>query len=387
MKKILIVNNNLDIGGIQISLINLLKEISDKYDITLLLFDDSKKEESGIPKNVKIITTKSPYKYFGKTLQASKKNPILFINRNFWAVLTKIFGRNFTAKCMSFFTKKLKGYDVAISFMHEGARGAFYGGANQFVLNNVQAKKKISWLHGDFSLCGAYNKQSIKVYNKFDAIVACSNGAKQSFVKCLPYLEQKCFVVRNCNDYNLIKQKSNPPFVYEKEYFNVLTVARLSSEKGIDRMLKAVRTAKDSGYKVKYHVVGGGWQYKELKELTNNLGLNQDVIFYGKQENPYPYMASCDLFVLPSYHEAAPMVFDECAFLGAPVLATQTTSTKEMIQDENSGYVCKNDLESLTTAFLDILSNKNQLQEISVKLKERNFDNEKSTNALQEILN
>ena len=78
MKKILIVNNNLDMGGIQKSLINLLTELNGKYDITLLLFSKSGALLQDLPKNVKVITPNGCYRMLGLTKNELKKYPFLF---------------------------------------------------------------------------------------------------------------------------------------------------------------------------------------------------------------------------------------------------------------------------------------------------------------------
>ena len=57
MKKILIVNNNMNIGGIQKALLNLLCEIGKNYDVTLLLFCKTGGLADKIPESIKVIET------------------------------------------------------------------------------------------------------------------------------------------------------------------------------------------------------------------------------------------------------------------------------------------------------------------------------------------
>lgn len=382
MKKIIIVNNNLKTGGVQISLLNLLKEIHDQYDITLLLFNADKKSLQLVPENVKIIIEKSPFSCFGISFQESKRSIRSLCSRTFWTVITKIFGRSAAIRLMSPFAKTYKNYDCAISYLHESAQKSFYGGCNEFVLKKIKAPKKITWLHGDFRLCGANNKKSAAIYEAFDTIVACSEGTKNAFIECMPHLENKCVVVRNCNDYPTIQKSAHPMAVYPENTFNIVTVARLSVEKGIDRMLRALSAAKKQGLRFKYHVIGEGKEREPLKQLASELSLTDDIIFYGNRSNPYPYIAAADLFVLPSHHEAAPMVFDEAACLGIPVLATETTSTQEMIIRENAGFVCENSQNGITNAIISILENPDILNSVSNHLKTKSFHNQKSIDTI-----
>ncbi len=387
MKKILIVNNNLEIGGVQTSLINLLNEIQNFYDVTLLLFHDKKEYRNAIPENVKIIQTRSPFKYFGLSQKMTKRSPFLYSARAFWAILCKLFGRKFVTKLMSIFNKKVEGYDIAISFLHEHGQKVFYGGCNEFILNNVDTKKRITWLHCDFRLSGANNPKSCNLYREFDQIIACSDGCKQSFVQCLPDIADRVVSVRNCNNYKKIKELAGDGFDYDKDAFNIVTVARLSQEKGIERAIEAVRVCIKQGYNVQYHIVGAGPMETVLKAQVKETGLENKVTFYGNQSNPYPYIKGASLFLLTSYHEAAPMVFEEAACLGVPVLATQTTSTEEMISQENAGFVCENSQESITRALLEILAEPSRLEMIARQLKEKQFSNKRAVEQFDKIIN
>lgn len=83
MKKILIVNNNLDMGGIQKSLINLLKEIHNDYNVTLLLFSKSGALLSDVPNDVEIIEPNKCYRMLGLTRAELRRYPLLFIMKFF----------------------------------------------------------------------------------------------------------------------------------------------------------------------------------------------------------------------------------------------------------------------------------------------------------------
>lgn len=374
MKKILIVNNNLEIGGVATSLSNLLKEIQDKYDVTLLLFKDKKEYIGRVPNNIKVITINSAFKYFGVSNQEVKKKPLAFIMRSFWAILCKLFGRSFVAKCMRLTQKKISGYDIAISFLHEHPKNRFYGGCNEFVLQCVSAEEKIAWVHCDFRNNGANNKKTRQVYQKFDKIVACSESTRDAFIECFPELCDKTFVVRNCNDYLNIENLANPAICYG-ECFNILTVARLAKEKGVDRALYAVKYCIENGLPVKYHIVGDGKERQSLQKLVLELNLQNDVVFYGAQKNPYKYIKNADLMLLTSYHEAAPMIFDETACLGVPVLTTRTTSAYEMVESIECGIVCENEQDSISKTLFEICSNRDVLNQIKRVLKRKTFNN------------
>lgn len=386
VKKIIIVTNNFDTGGVQKSLVNLLNEISNMYDITLFTFYARDGRPDEIPANVNVQVLKSSLKYLGMCQNDTVGKPFEYIARAFWVVLAKILGRPLVVRVMSLFHKKLKGYDCAISYLHEGAKKNLYGGCNQFVSNKIEAKQKIGWLHCDFKQCGANTAESKAIYSKFDKIVACSQGCKQAFVDCLPELENKCVAIRNCNDYKEISKLASNGIEYDRNFFNIVTVSRLSEEKGIERAIEAVRQCKANGHRIKYHIVGSGDMELKLKSIVAEAGLVSDVVFYGNKKNPYPYMVNADLFLLSSYHEAAPMVFDEAAFLGVPVLATATTSTQEMLEQTGYGFVCDNTIEGIVETLSELLTDSNKLNIARQSLADAEFGNCSSINQLNELL-
>ena len=231
-------------------------------------------------------------------------------------------------------------------------------------------------MHCDFGLCGANNEQSRKIYARFDKIVACSEGCRRAFINCMPELAEKTASVRNCNDFEQIRELAKNAVTYEDGFLNIVTVARLSEEKGIERALAALAVCVAKGYRLRYHIVGSGDQESKLRNIVLEKSLTETVFFYGNQKNPYPYIANADLFLLPSYHEAAPVVFDEAACLGVPVLATQTTSTEEMIMQSGNGFVCENSDVGIQHGLEEILADPQKLNEVRQHIKEKEFGNQ-----------
>lgn len=388
MKNVIFVINNLGTGGVQSSLLNLIAELNGEYHITVLCFDERLKNSSNIlPPHVNLAVPNSPFCYLGISQGELREKPVKYLARACWAFLTKLLGRSSTIRLMLPFQKKLGDYDCAISYLHEAPQKSFYGGCNEFVLKKIKAKKKVTWLHCDFELCGANSKASEKIYQQFDEIVACSEGTKRAFLHCMPQFEDKCVAIRNCNDYENIRRLAGDVIPYDKSEFNIVTVARLSKEKGIERAIEAVKRCVKKGYQLHYHIVGSGDQAVYLKKLTEDYGLENVITFYGNQSNPYPYMKNADLFLLPSYHEAAPMVFDEAACLGVPILATETTSTDEMITETGSGFVCENSQDGIADGLIKVLKKPDSLIEIKKELQQRQFTNQDKINKVSEVIN
>ena len=93
------------------------------------------------------------------------------------------------------------------------------------------------------------------------------------------------------------------------------------------------------------------------------------------QQNPYRFMKQADLFLLPSYHEAAPLVFTEAKCLGVPILSTRTASVQEMILDDRAGWVCENTTAAIVHSLQEICRHREALQEKREELSLKTYHN------------
>lgn len=377
MKKIVIVNNNMKVGGVQKSLCNLLWELEKKgtYDVTLVLFCPIGDYLDRLPPTVKCIYPKSLFRYLG--VSQGEMRGIDALKRGLLAAVCKVFGRSASIMFMRLSQKRLpESYDCAIAFLHNGRNKSFFGGVQDFVLNCVEAKRKVTFLHDDYNKCGANHKINNKMMDRFDVIAPCSDGCRAVFESALPELAYKCMTVRNCNNVEEIRELSEQDtVVYDDSRINVVCAARFSPRKGIDRAILAAESILNKGLPITLHILGSGVMEEELKRMVSEKGLNDYVIFHGEQSNPYRFMKNADLFLLTSYHEAAPMVIDESYILGVPVLTTRTNSSDEMVTARNCGWVCENDQEALNTELYRVLNDRDKLAEIKYKLASNNVDN------------
>ena len=385
MKKILIVNNNMHIGGVQKSLLNLLKEIHGSYDITLLLFYKGGSLLKNIPDGIKIIEATRPFRYFGMT-KHDVKTAFDKLGRAFWASVTRLFGRKFAFRLILPFQKKLIGFDTAVSFLHSGENHMFYGGCNEFVLGCTDTKKKITFLHCDYEKINANSDYNTEIYKQFDKIAACSEGCRRSFLKLQPQFKDKTFVVENCHDYKEIRNLAEADTVsLPNDKINIVTVARLGKEKGILRAIRAVSRleCKDS---LGYYIIGSGTEFEQAKALIDELKLSKSVFLLGEKENPYGYIKASDLLLIPSYSEAAPMVIGEAACLGTPILSTETSSSDEMVASSGCGFVCDNSEEGITKALEKIINNQELLKEKADFLNSQKFTNANALKQFSELV-
>ena len=375
MKKILIVNNNLDMGGIQKSLVNLVKEIYKEYDITLLLFSKSGSLLQDIPEKVKIITPLKVYKILGIEKKELKKHPLLFLLKAFLVGYTKMFSRRSAMKLLGLFQKEISGYDAVISYSHLPHPKYFGNGCADFVLDKTMSNNKVCFLHCDYLNFGGKTEANNRTYMEFDKIACCSNSVRERFLLGSKIPNSKVYTVRNFYDLRLIAHQSDDAGMFDESAINVLTIARLSNEKGILRAIEAL--VQSNRTDIHYYIIGDGPQKEEIERLVSRYQLNRRVTMLGEQGDPYPYLRQTDWLLLPSFHEAAPMVYDEAKLMGIKVLTTNTTSAEEMIGCKY-GIVCENSLDGIVHAFVSIGKSAKSLKE--------DFGNEEQRKQFDELL-
>lgn len=358
--KILIVNNNMHVGGIQNALINLLQELSknDSYDVTLCVLGNIGDQLDAVPSNIKLISGNRFTKILGLSQAEAKRDGLFtWLWRSAFAVLTKLFGTRLTYGILSHMQKINEHYDVAVSFMQNDKFNVFYGGCNEFVLNAVDADLKTSFVHCAFTDYTGKNHYNAEIYTKFDRIAGVSKSQAERFKrKCPDVPADKVYAVHNCYDIDSTLRKAEEYEVsVNADVINIFSPVRICEEKGVLRMIPIFARLKEQGFKFCWRVAGWGPLYEEAIALRDKYQMQDEIEFLGHLTNPYPYFKKSDLLLLPSFKEAAPMVYGEAEILGVPVLTTNTTSAVELVADRGIGYVCECDDDSVENALLEIM--------------------------------
>ena len=361
-KKILFVMNNMCMGGIQKALVSLLNTLCADYDITVLLFWKYGSLIDEIPSSVKVIETKSMYRFIGMSQQGCAKNTEKAI-RGGLVVLTRLLGRSAAIKLMQLSLKqdKFHQFDLAVSYSHCQAPKMFYAGTAEYVLSMKDVSKKICYIHCDYEHSGTECKENNDIYRKFDNIVCVSESVRAGLLRVLPDMKEKTVAFENpINKAEILQLADVNQFKYDDSYVNILSVARICREKGIERVITALGGISLRNFR--YYIVGDGDRRNACEELVKTLGLTENIVFLGEDANPYKYMINADFLIVPSYHEAAPVVFQEAKLLGLPVLTTRTLSAAEMI-GERYGWVVDNEDAALEEKLLDLLKDRSKIDE------------------------
>ena len=357
MKRILVVDCNAKLGGIQKALISFLQQQSNENEISVLFLYRAGYLLSEIPKNVKIYTTASDFRYMGMS-QADCETKVEAIKRGIYVAISKLFGQKIAVWLAGLTMKDqiLGSFDEIISFSHMSDEHSFYGGTPQYVLKLKNPGKRICYIHCDYLHSGNRSLYSDEVYSKFDEIVCVSTSTKEVFLKALPQLRGKVVSKYNYIDGEKIRQLANEdPYIYDGETINAIIVARMTKEKGISRIIKIFEDL-DKDVKARLYIIGDGKERDEIERIIENSNLRDRIILLGEQENPYRYMLNADFLIVPSYHEAAPIIFQEAIELKLPVLTTRTTSADEMVGTKY-GMVVENNDDALKEGILLFLDN------------------------------
>lgn len=388
-KKVLFVITNMETGGVQRALVNLLNEIRHKYDVYLYAFSYSGAMCSLVPKGVTILDSPALVKLWGlsqqKAFQLGKSKGLF---RGLIALYCKFFSNAIPLWISQHTQKKLTGFDYAISYRQNDHTGSMYTGCLDFVIKRVDAKQKIAFLHCDYShtleidCCHNY-----ELLNKMDKIVCVSRGCLKNLLTVHPDFVEKSYYTYNCYDFEEIVQKSSlskPEF--DPGQINLVIAARISEEKGIDRAIRVVNRLVNEGYPVALHVVGDGPQWGIIEKLIGELGCASYIKMHGNKENPYPYIAAADLLLISSYHEAAPMVIGEAKALKTPVLTTESASAGEQVKIGQEGFICHNSEQGIYDSLKMILDNPHLLDNCRTYLADSGFTNQEGLNQFEAML-
>ncbi|HIU68566.1 MAG TPA: glycosyltransferase [Candidatus Scubalenecus merdavium] len=345
-KSILISCYGLGIGGIEKCLVNMVNSLDpSKYNVDILLMS----EENALREQILRPVTFLPiYDYVYTTLESKKSvirnGPVRYLVFRF---LNK-FGY-FPWKT---FKKIKKKYDIAIAYSQQDF-SPFY------IIDKVKADKKILWYHN-----GTYNKNkkaySIdqKYYKKFDNIVAVSNACKSNLARKFPELQDKIIVLYNLIDANQIVKSSMQSVesgLFPSDKINLLTVARMSSEKGPDIAVDVCSQLINKGYNIVWYWVGDGNQKSNIIKKIKELKLEKSFYLLGDQLNPYKFIRKCDIYVQPSRYEAYCTTTNEAKILSKTIVTTRVGGMDEQIVNGQTGYLVEGTVDHLEKQIEELL--------------------------------
>lgn len=395
MRKVLISSFDMEVGGVERSLISMLNNFDySNNEVDLMLYSHTGDFMPMLNNKVNLLNQVKQYSTFRKSIEETIKqgNLILGLARILSKFLAKINGRLKDLNeygiyqmqlmwkySLPFLPKLEKEYDVAISYLWP----------HYFVAEKVQAKRKIAWVHTDYSTIETDIDIDLKMWNKFDYIMAVSEECKNAFLKKYPSLKDKVKVMENITSPDFIREMARENIeenIKNDNSFKLVSVARLSHAKGIDNAVRALKVLHNRGLtNIKWYVVGYGGDEQMIRNLIKENNLEDSFILLGKKVNPYPYINAGDIYVQPSRYEGKAVTVVEAQILGKPVVITNYTTAKSQVRDNVDGYICELSVEGIADGVEKLYKDKNLRIKLSENCKNTDYSNSSELENLYNI--
>lgn len=392
-KKLIFMIINMNVGGTEKALLNMISEFpKDKYEITILMLEKNGGFLSAIPRDVHIEYLSDYKKVKDLVNQPPKKIGIDFFQKGKVIKAIKLLFCHFISKVLKdkrvFLKYILKGfpeiekeYDVAVAYA--GPMDFI----SYFVANKIKAKKKIQWIHFDVTKIGFDKHFTTKIYRKFDRIFVVSNEGKKILDNLLPEIKNKTMSFLNISSKKMVVKMANEGVGFEDDFegVRILTVGRLSKEKGQKIAILVAANLRKEGYKIRWYCIGEGNERKEYENLIKKYNVQNDFILMGSNPNPYPFMKQCDIYVQPSQHEGYCITLSEARCFQNPIITTNFTGAKEQILNEETGLIVEYNQNHLLNAIKRIINDEHLKKKMQLNLKNNKLDTSKEIEKIYKL--
>lgn len=354
--KILITITDTEFGGVNIAAVNLSNELASRgHDVYFLNMSENNKCIDRLSDNINLLSLKGKSKLWNignesvRRARGLKKLGVLALG-----TIKKLTIRSGLWYKL-IFSKFNKGesFDVAIAFRQCAP-------CYSFVLNKVNAKKKIGFVHGELTYMGDISSWK-KYMMSLDKIAYVSNAVKEQFVAAYPELEANACTIYNTFDVEQIKRLSaqNCDVEFDKNEVNIITVALIDNAFKQTHLIVEIceNLKKITDRPFHWYVVGDGPDFDKTVALAKECGVDDVLTFVGNRKNPYSFVKQSDFTVLTSKSEAYPMVVIESFILGKPMVVARFGSINEMLEVGKHGYIAEQSVESVADLVLGMIRN------------------------------
>lgn len=362
-KKIIFVTEALWIGGIEISLINLLRHMDySKYDITLLVLRNYLDLADRVPEQCRLviadrcvqISAKQPYRFRRLFSLMEEPQHASAVRRLIWKILCILLKAPEAFLWSRYIKQEFRNeqFDTAVIYDNRTA---------ETVVRGLCARKYIMFYHQGV-MSHAYH--DFLGWKHADRIIAVSEPIGEKLKAFMPAYAKKVTTIRNIIDVEAIISKSEEPIdmIFDRNVVNIVSCGRLSKEKGMHIAIEACAKLASLGYvNFRWYFIGGGREYSNLTEQIKRLELEEYAILLGEKDNPIPYLAQADLFVQTSLFESYGLSLAEAMILGLPVVSTKTDGSIALTQNGKLGILCEINSESVANEVAKLMCSKESL--------------------------
>ena len=359
--------------------INLLPEISSYSVIEKPIITALKKGHIGIA--FARILAKIAYKYNSLPLRHYVTPPLFVRKKQSRSCCDDASIFNLVAKYTTPLLPSLKKYgeyDLAISFLSP----------HNIVKDKVLAKKKIAWIHTDYTKISVDANAELTIWESYNKIISISEDVTKTFSRVFPSLNDKIIEIENILSPSFIRQQAKlfTPQEMQEDCIKICSVGRFCYAKNFENVPYIAKKLKEQGLKFKWYIIGFGDTAETIQniQLTNTMDC---LVLLGKKENPYPYIANCDIYVQPSRYEGKSVTVREAQILCKPVIITNYPTASSQVKNGIDGIICEMDNDSIANAIFNLVQDKDKQTKIEQYLSSHDYGNENEITKIYQLIN
>lgn len=389
--RILILMHYMELGGAESALLGFLQSVDpDRVDVDVFIYSHRGELMKFLPTDkINLLPEIEAYSLTEKPL-------FEVVKKGYWRLaIARMIGRRHTtsfcmrhkdsdkpAECGTFFQQRATWkvlpkiqpnveYDLAISFLTP----------HFFVLNNVRAKKKVGWIHTDYTKILIDVDEEFKMWQRLDYIASISGEVGNRFCEVFPLLKSKIIQIENILNADFIRKRADESDVTlcdDPSVTCLLTIGRFSPPKKMEEIPSICKKILEKGLSIKWYIIGYGSEAIEriVRDNAEKEGVAENVVILGKKDNPYPYIKACDIYVQPSRYEGKSITVREAQILCKPVIITNYPTAKSQIVDGVDGAIVPMDVDMCAQEMADFIRDKEKQERIVAYLKEHDYGNE-----------
>lgn len=394
--RIFIAIHYLELGGAEISLIGLLNAIdTSRYDVDLFVYSHRGELMKMVPSGIRLLPEIKEYAQIEKPIKEvlkqggwkialarlwAKYQYKQYVKHNHPKEGSAIFQYVFNAVTPLLpDLYKYGEYDLAISFLTP----------HNIVAEKVHAKKKIAWIHTDYTRINVDVNKELLVWRKFDEIVSISQDVTKTFLQIFPSLSDKIIEINNILSSLLVRKRAEEfPVIFSKDVsrVNLLSVGRYTFAKNYDNVPDICKRIRETGCNVYWYIIGYGGDEALIRSKIKEAGMEEYVILLGKKENPYPYMKACDMYVQPSRFEGNSVTVREAQMLCKPVVVTDYPTAGSQIQQGIDGVIVPLDNAKCVQGIVEVIQNKDLQSKLMAYLQTHDYGNEREVEKVYQLI-
>ena len=253
---------------------------------------------------------------------------------------------------------------IKILHVHHASRGSFMRKSVMILIGKLFGKKIILHVHGAKFHIYYNNSKLLKPYIRYifesaDVVICLSEEWKKFFASTF---KLKRLEIIN----NVIEEVHNKPHTEERDSLNLLFLGQIGKRKGVFDLLDVLANNKEE-FKDKVKVtIGGIGDVDRLQKTLSEHRFNGDVTYAGwvNGSKKAQLLNSCDVYILPSYHEGLPISVLEAMSYGKPVISTNVGGIPEIVKPGFNGWLFQpGDHQALNTIIREAMNNKDLLKQ------------------------